>query len=230
MCRIAWEDGTRAVAATAHQNPRWPEVTPDAIRQVASELVRRLNEQEIPLAVYPTAEVMVGPDTEDDLQAGRVLPVSDQGCYLLIELPSGLYLDLRDLVTNLVGMGVRPILAHPERHPELLHGKDTMNELILRGCLVQVSADSITQECYAELTRGLKSWLKRGIIHLIGSDGHSPNKRPPGISAAYNRLAEWAGWGVADRICSVNGMAVLEGLPLEVPRPMPAKRRWFSRT
>ena len=227
---MAWEDGTRAIAATAHQNLQWPDATPEAIRQAASELDCRLDDQGIPLAVYPTAEVMVGPNTEVDLQAGRLLTVSDQGCYLLIELPSGLFLDLRELVTNLVDAGVRPILAHPERHPELLHGEDTINELILRGCLVQVSAESITQRRYPQLTGGLEQWVKRGIVHLMGSDGHSPDKRPPGISAAYERLAEWSDWGVADRICSTNGMAVLEGLPLEIPRPLPARRRWFSRT
>ncbi len=226
---MAWDDGTRAIAATAHQNPRWPGVTPATIQHATSELDRRLIDQGIPLSVYPTAEVMVGPDTEVDLQAGRLTTVSDQGCYLLIELPAGLFLDLRELVTNIAEAGVRPILAHPERHPELLHGEDTINELIRRGCLVQVSAASITQRCYPQLTSGLKQWVKRGIVHLIGSDGHSPQNRPPGISAAYERLAEWADWGLADRVCSGNGMAVLEGLPLEIPRPLPARRSWFSR-
>ena len=79
MCRMAWDDGTRAIAATAHQNPRWPGVTPATIQHATSELDRRLIDQGIPLSVYPTAEVMVGPDTEVDLQAGRLTTVSDQG-------------------------------------------------------------------------------------------------------------------------------------------------------
>jgi hypothetical protein len=33
---------------------------------------------------------------------------------MLIELPHGLFLDLRDLVRRLCKLNVRPILAHPE--------------------------------------------------------------------------------------------------------------------
>ena len=36
--------------------------------------------------------------------------------------------------------GLRIILAHPERHEELLHEPGTIEELIAAGCLVQVSA------------------------------------------------------------------------------------------
>ncbi len=230
MCQKAWDDGTRAIAATSHQNPSWPDATPNAIHHATRELRRRLHDHGIPLAVYPTAEVMVGPDTEADLRAGRLVTVSDQGCYVLIELPTGLYLDLRDFVTNLVTLGVRPILAHPERHPELLRSHSTIDELIIRGCLVQVSARSITQRRDLLLTAALKAWVKRGVVHLIGSDGHSPTNRPPGIFSAYQRLAHWSGWGVADRICSTNGMAVLEGLPLDIPRPLPASWGSFLRS
>ena len=38
MCRIAWEDGIRAVAATAHLSELWPEVTPARIRAAVDGL------------------------------------------------------------------------------------------------------------------------------------------------------------------------------------------------
>jgi protein-tyrosine phosphatase len=229
MCRMAWEDGTRAIAATAHQNDRWPEVTPQRILEATRELQRRLEAERIPLAIYPAAEVMIGPELEDAFAEHQLLSVSDLGRYLLIELPTGMFFDLRDMVTGLMELGVRPILVHPERHPELLHGAGVVEELILRGCLIQVTADSITQNTHPQVMTGLRSWARRNIIHLIGSDGHSPARRVPGVSAAYKRLGEWTGWATADRICSTNGLAVLEGLPLQTPRPSPLKRRWFTR-
>ena len=229
MCRLAWADGTRAVAATSHQSERWSDATPDRIRKTTQELAERLQAAGIPLAVYPGAEVMIEGDIESAWQQGRLLSIADSGRYLLIELPAGLFLDLRGLVSNLVSIGVRPILAHPERHPEFLHGGSTLDELILCGCLVQVSGASLTQVRYPEVTNALRSWARRGLIHLIGSDGHSPTYRPPGLRAAFDQLATWVGFGAADRICGTHGMAVLEGLPLEVPRPRAHDRRWFSR-
>jgi protein-tyrosine phosphatase len=229
MCRIAWEDGISAVAALAHQNEQYPGVSPDQIRAKTEELSRRLRESDIPLAVYPCAEVMVSPETMDAWRDGKLLSIADGGRYILIELPHGVFLDLRDLVSEFVDLGVRPILAHPERQPEILYGEGIVDELILRGCLMQVSASSITQDAHPDLAEGVRRWARRGVIHLVGSDGHSVVNRPPGISAAFHRLASWIGPGAAERICSANGMAVLEGLPLQTVRPQKHTRNWLSR-
>src|SRR5579859_3505167 len=113
MCRMAFEDGTHMIAATAHQNPRWSQVTPDRIRHAATKLARQLRDARLPLATMPSAEVMIQPDTETAWHAGRLLTVGDRGKYLLIELPHGLYVELRELVRRLVHCGIRPILAHP---------------------------------------------------------------------------------------------------------------------
>ena len=59
MCRMAWDDGVGAIAALAHQNDHYPDVTPSLIRETAAELARRLSKERIPLAIYPCAEVMI---------------------------------------------------------------------------------------------------------------------------------------------------------------------------
>ncbi len=38
MCRIAYADGTRIIAAGAHQNEKYPAVTPERIRVAAGRL------------------------------------------------------------------------------------------------------------------------------------------------------------------------------------------------
>lgn len=229
MCRIAYDEGVRLASATAHQNERWASVTPDAIRHAARDLARMLREAGISLSIFPCAEVMVHPEVESAWQRGEVLSVADRGQYLLLEMPHGLFVDLRETVKGLRRLGVRPILAHPERHAELLHEPGLIEGLIRAGCLVQVSSGSVTDPSSGEDGRALKGWLRRGVVHLIGSDGHSPNRRPPRMAAAYRQIARWAGSKVADRVCSTNGMAVLQGLPLSVPDPEPRGRRWFSR-
>lgn len=230
MCRLALADGTVAIAATAHQNDQWPNNSPEAILTATNKLKEILRSAKIPLFVAPVGEVMITSNTLDDWQAGKLLSYAHQCRYLLIELPSGIFLDLRWLITELVQLGIRPVLAHPERHPEFLHSPGVIEDLILRGCVVQVTAASILQQRYREVRTALQQWARRGLIHTIGSDGHSPTHRRPGISAAYQQLAEWTDWATADRICSTNGMALLEGLPLEIPHPkMPSKRRWFGR-
>jgi protein-tyrosine phosphatase len=141
-------------------------------------------------------------------------------------MPHDCYVDLRAIVGRLRRLGVRPILAHPERCEALLHEPGSVEELVRAGCLVQVSSASITDPHNARDRRTLKSWFKRGVVHLLGSDGHSLIRRPPHMAAAYQQIARWIGNVAADRIGSTIGMAVLQGLPLHISQPEPKRSAW----
>jgi protein-tyrosine phosphatase len=228
MCRLAYAEGTRMVAATAHQNEDYPEVTPQRIRSAWERLVQLLRENDIPLTVFPNAEVMVHSEVVSAWSEGRLLSMADRGRYLLIEMPHGCFVDLESLVRTLVAQGVRPVLAHAERQEELLHDAGQIERLIEVGCVVQVNAASVARPRNREDTKALKSWFKRGIVHCLGSDGHSLRRRPPVMAEAYRQIGEWAGQAAADRVCSTFGMAILQGLPLRLPEPEPRGVRWFS--
>jgi protein-tyrosine phosphatase len=227
MCRIACAEGVGFAAATAHQNEHWPAVTPERIRHAVHRLAHLLTNAGIPLTVFPCAEITAYPDLDLSWRNGAVLSVADRQQYLLVEMPAGLFVDLRGTFQRLVQAGVRPILAHPERCPELLHVAGLIEQLIQAGCLVQVSADSLADPPNRHDGQALKSWLKRGIIHLLGSDGHSPTRRPPHLAGAYRQIVRWAGRNIADRVCSTNGMAILYGLPLCIAPPEPKRTRWI---
>ena len=72
-------------------------------------------------------------------------------------------------------------------------------------------------------------WFRRGCVHLIGSDGHSPRKRRPLLAAACRQIAAWAGAAVADRVGSTNGAMILSGRAPWLPEPEPEARRWLPR-
>jgi protein-tyrosine phosphatase len=90
-------------------------------------------------------------------------------------------------------------------------------------------AAAITDPKNASDMRALKSWVKRGVVHLIGSDGHSLRHRPPRLAEAYRQIENWVGNAAAEQICSSNGLAVLHGHQLYCPAPEPVPRRWFAK-
>jgi protein-tyrosine phosphatase len=227
MCRIAHQEGTQMIAATAHQNERWSAVTPELIKDATRQLAEKLQEANIPLTVLPTAEIMAHADMEDAWTAGRLLSLADRKRYLLVEMPHGLVVDVLPTVEQMAEYGLRIILAHPERHPEWLHDAGRIEELIAAGCLVQVSSGSITRPRSSADRRSLRDWFRRGVVHLLGSDGHSPRSRAPLMRAAYEQVAAWAGRAMADRVGSVNGVTVMQGLPLSVPHPRPRRAWWL---
>jgi protein-tyrosine phosphatase len=227
MCAIAHAEGTRQVAAVAHQNERWSEVTPDSIRAAVTRLADALRQAGLALSVFPCAEVTAHPELEALWADGHLLSVADHGSYLLVEMPHGLFVNLRPAARALARRGVRLILAHPERQPELLHEPGAIEALVREGCLVQVSSGSVTDPASTADRRALRDWFRRNCVHLIGSDGHSPRTRRPLLAAAYRQIAAWAGLAVADRVCATNGVSILQGRAPWVPEPEPA-RRWLS--
>ncbi len=226
MCRAAAAEGVQAMAATAHQNPHWPEVSRARIVTATDELRAALVQEGIPVAVYPTAEVMAEPDTPAAWRAGRLQSVGGHGHYLLLEMPRGAFVDLLPTVTALREAGVRTILAHPEREPELLHGDGLIEAFIAAGSLVQVSSASITDPKSRADRTALRGWFRRGLVHLLGSDGHSPRRRPPRLAAAHREVCRWVGPLNADRIAGGNGMAILSGQCIRSPRPVARQRPW----
>jgi len=228
MCKMMAEEGVRHAAACAHQNDEWPDNSPDEIRAATARLTAGLQEAGIPLAVYPTAEVMVSPGTLEQFAAGALMTVGDTGKYILIEMPHGLCVELKWMVEELVERGVRPILGHAERSPEVLHDPGRVEALIEAGCLIQVSSKSITDPADGDDAAAIKSWFKRRVVHLLGSDGHSLRRRPPNLLAAYRQMEKWVGTEEAERVGSTTGLAVLNGRPVTVPRPLPPTRKWFA--
>jgi protein-tyrosine phosphatase len=226
MCRILAQEGVGAVAATAHQNERYAAVTPDRIRAAAGELAARVAQEGLPLQVLPNAEVMAAVDVDEAWAAHKVLSVGDRGRYLLMEMPHQLFVDLRPTVARLKQAGVRVILAHPERHPELLHEPGAIEELIGLGCLVQVSTGSVTEPASAADARVIRGWFRRGVVHVLGSDGHSPRRRKPLMAAAYAQVVRWVGPAAAEQVGSGNAAAILRGEPVKVAPPRPERRWW----
>ena len=229
MCRRLAADGVRSATALAHQNPDYPANTAAELRAAAAELAARLTAEAIPLAVYPTGEVMLGPDTATDLAAGTLLTYGSHGRHLLVEMPHTAFLDVRGFAARLRPTGVRLVIAHAERYPELLHDYGYTSSLLAAGCLIQASAGALADPPSAADEKALKDWAKRGVIHVLGTDGHNLDRRPPRMRAGVQALARWAGPAAADRIAGIWGTSLLQGGPVNPPPPLAPARGWFAR-
>ena len=229
MCRMLVAEGVRAAAALAHQNEIYPENTPDALRASAKELAATLKAEKIPLHIYPSAEAMASPDLVEKWKAGEWLSIGDRKKFLLVEMPHGMFLDLRPAAKAFKPLGIRIVVAHAERYPELLHDRGLCEEWIKLGCLIQVTGCGLSKPPSGADESALKDWVKRGLVHLLGSDGHNLNQRQPRLKDGYTTLVRWAGTATADRIGSIWGNAVLQGLPVMTPIPQKPKKSWFAK-
>jgi len=227
MCRMLVAEGARSATATAHLHPEYPANTPERIVAATARLAGQLREQAIPLAVVPTAEIVMTDDLVERWRAGDVLSVGNLNKYLLVEMPTGAFLDYRVTAAALRPFGVRIIVAHAERYEPLLHDAALAVDWIAAGCLMQFSAEAVADPPWND-GPAMKLWAQRGLIHLLGSDGHRIDRRRPELRAGYAQLKKWMGATAAERVGSIWGTAVLQGLPVNNPPPKPAKKTWFA--
>jgi protein-tyrosine phosphatase len=227
LCRALVADGVRFATAAAHQNPFYGN-TAEQIRAATATLADTLRAQDIPLTLFPTGEAYITETLADDLRAGRVQPYGEAGRYVLAEMPGWVYLDPRPVADSLKPLGVRLVIAHAERYPEMLHDPLLVAECVAAGCLIQVTVEGLIEVDDDDL-RAVRTWAEWGLIHLLGSDGHRIDERRPRLKEGYRVLEKWLRPAGAERIAGLWNTAVLQGLPVNVPPPKPPKKGWFGR-
>lgn len=228
MAKMLVAEGVRMATALAHQNDFYPDNNAGHLREHATVFANALKENDIPLTVYPTGEVMVTPDLVERYDAGKLLTYADKGKFLLVEMPHGLFVDLVPIAAGLRARGVRLVMAHAERYPELMHGGPLIEHWISAGCLIQITANEIAEPTMAD-ARILRDWIRRGIVHMLGTDGHRLDMRPPRMKAGVKALHDLAGPAIADRICNLLPNAMFQGRPVNPPPPLQMKRSWFGK-
>ncbi len=226
LCRALVADGVRFAAATAHQNPYYDN-TAEQIRAATAQLAEQLKERNIPLTLFPTGEAYITESLADDLRAGRVQPYGEAGRYVLAEMPGWVYLDPRPIAESLKPLGVRLVIAHAERYPEMLHDPELTAECVAAGCLIQVTVEGLADADDRD-TAAVRTWAKWGLIHLLGSDGHRIDGRRPRLKEGFDVLTKWMGVVAAERVVGLWNTAVLQGLPVNVPPPVPPKKGWIA--
>ncbi|MBI3995692.1 MAG: capsular biosynthesis protein, partial [Nitrospirae bacterium] len=192
MARIAAADGIQALVASAHITPGVYDNSPDRIIAAAEAFADRLRREGIPMRIIPGADVRMTPEMLDG--DGRYLCINRGTPYFLFEFPHDLIPPGSDrLVGALRERGRVPVITHPERNLDLQRQPEKLEPFIKMGCLVQITAMSLTGEFGPRARAVAERYLKDGWAHLIATDAHDVGKRPPILSRAVRRAEELVG-------------------------------------
>jgi protein-tyrosine phosphatase len=184
----AAEDGVTALAATPHVRDDWP-TTPGTMEDAVAELREDFARHGVPMQVLHGAEValdLLWAIPPEDLPR---LTIAQTGRYLLLEVPyRGWPFAFESAVTRLLELGVTPLLAHPERNPEVQDRPDRVRGVVEAGALVQVTAASIEGSRDRAAQAAARRLLDLGFVHVIASDSHGPHIARQGMADAAAAL------------------------------------------
>lgn len=218
LCRALVADGISRVVATPHQLGRYEGRNSAAtIRRAVCELETTLAANGVPLTVLPGADVRVHEGIVDLLERDEILTLADGGKYLLLELPTEVFLDLGPMVKQLHRSGITAVISHPERHNILAHKPQAVAHWRLAGAVFQITAGSLVGTFGRSAQQAAWKWLDAGAVSLVATDAHSTTDRPPQMRQAVEAIAGRMGYLLAHRICLQNPARVIEGRPLLTP-------------
>lgn len=227
MLSTAWQDGITDIVATPHSNAEY-NFHPALLRRRREELAGHEGTPVIHLG----CEFQLNSDNISSLLDSPSSYTVNAGQYLLLEFPD-LHIGrhTESILRQLLDAGIVPIVAHPERNPLLQRDLDRLESWIELGCLAQVTARSITGGFGGAANSAALRLLDRGLVHVVASDAHDNEYRPPTLSAAYQDVRARFGEDVAELLFTDNPRGIVEGRPLPGGKMMLAgapKRRWWQ--
>lgn len=118
--------------------------------------------------------------------------------YFLLEWPFTQFpLFGREVVDRIEELGYVPVFAHIERYDYFWSQPDQLDEYIDEGVIMQVNPGILLNS--ATRKKALKM-IKDGYVHVLSSDAHSMEKRPPHLKLAYEVVEKGLGRKTADQL------------------------------
>ena len=238
MARIALDDGITHVVCTPHASHRYtfqPEENQVRLAMIRKELDRIGNG----LILGQGCDFHLSWDNIQDAKAHPDKYSINGKRYLLVELPDHFMTrGMSDTLIDLQGVGLVPIVTHPERNKTIQRSPDRMKSWIANGALVQVTAAAVVGKFGSAARTLAHSFLADDWVHLIATDAHSTSGRPPRMREAFDLICKMYGEEKAHRLCVANPQAIFYGNPLgKQPDPVgvdedeqePPKSSWLHR-
>ena len=193
MARMAVADGIRTVACTPHIFPGMYENTASGIRAAIAGLQAELDARDIALKLVEGADVHLDPDLAAGIRGGRI-PTIAGSRYLLLEPPHHIAPPrFEESMFELMTIGIVPVITHPERLTWVEDQYDMFVRLAGRGVWMQVTAGALT----GRFGRRVKYWgdkfVGEGHCHIVATDAHHPQRRPPLLAEAREAAAKLVG-------------------------------------
>lgn len=215
LARLAVEDGIKVSVVTPHVHPGRYENVRSALLQHLAAFQEALVAAGIPLQLRLGGEVRLGVESLELLLNGEIPFLGEIDGYrvLLLEFPhQSIPVGSHQFIEKLGQLKVRPLLAHPERNKAIMAQPDRLVGLLEAGCWLQLTAGSIAGRFGEASQQVARRILENGWAHVIATDAHNLQHRPPrlreGFLAAADIVGEAAAWKmVSHRPAEILGLS-----------------------
>lgn len=219
MIQMVMNQGVNKVVLTPHYN--LPRYRNENVEKQFNLLKDYIKTAKIDFEVYLGNEIYLSEETMEGILKGQANTMAG-GSYLLVELPYYHYYPVHEaMIQDLQHNDFRVLLAHIERYQVFEKKPEKLRELVENGVYAQLSSRYIIDH---KTRKSALKWIEKGLIHIVASDGHDIDKRPPLMRKAYDVVAKAFGANSAQMLFETNPQYIIEDSQLMIPELKKLKR------
>ena len=214
LLQEAFSQGVRTIVSTSHRRKNMFETPEEVIMENFKE-IQALAQQELPdLTILYGAEIYYSEDALEKLESKQIPTLNDTQ-YALIEFSSRTpYWEIRNALSKILLLGIRPVIAHIERYAELENNEKRVKELIDMGCYTQINSSSVLKprlfgDKYRLFKKRAQYFLFHNLVHCVASDMHNLTSRPPYMNQAFEFVKHQYGEKRAQELFIVNPQLII---------------------
>ena len=205
----SYRQGVRTIISTSHRRKGMFE-TPEAKIEENFKQVQALSKEIADdLTVLYGDEIYYTSDILDKLEQGKIPRLADSQ-YALIEFSMITpYKEIHTALSNVLRLGVTPVVAHIERYHCLENDEKKVRDLINMGCYTQINSSSVLKpklfgDTYKFMKKRAQFFLEKDLVHFVASDMHNLDPRPPYMQEAYQIISKKYGESHAEQLFRKN--------------------------
>ena len=205
----SYRQGVRTIISTSHRRKGMFETPENKIAEhfkIVQEIAKEISDD---LTVLYGAEIYYTSDVLDKLEK-KIIPSLADTRYALIEFSMTTpYKEIHTALSNVLRLGITPVVAHIERYHCLENDEKKVRDLIDMGCYMQINSSSVLKsklfgDKYKFMKKRARFFLEKDLVHFVASDMHNLDDRPPYMEEAYRIISKKYGVAYAEQLFKKN--------------------------
>ena len=205
----SYRQGVRTIISTSHRRKGMFETPENKIAEhfkLVQEIAKEISDD---LTVLYGAEIYYTSDVLDKLEK-KIIPSLADTRYALIEFSMTTpYKEIHTALSNVLRLGITPVVAHIERYHCLENDEKKVRDLIDMGLYMQINSSSVLKsklfgDKYKFMKKRARFFLEKDLVHFVASDMHNLDDRPPYMQEAYQIISKKYGVAYAEQLFRKN--------------------------
>ncbi|HEO4648070.1 TPA: tyrosine protein phosphatase [Streptococcus agalactiae] len=211
----SYRQGVRIIVSTSHRRKGMFETPEDIILKNFSIVKHEAEKRFEHLQILYGGELYYTSDMLEKLKLKQI-PTLNNTKFALIEFSMQTsWKDIHTALSNVLMLGITPVVAHIERYNALENQKERVKEIINMGCYTQINSSHILKQKlfndkHKRFKKRARYFLEENLVHFVASDMHNLDVRPPFLAEAYKIICRDFGKERANQLFIENAQSILK--------------------